>query len=120
MFQGLEVQGWKIAFRDGEPTVSLGSGTVKVGDEVVVSVTDFPASSGVSVGFEGTGRPRGAITTDSQGAGSVTLRIAGLAPGTYRLIATGPEGTRAAVTIVVEAGRSAAHRQDGGIEIAPA
>ncbi|MGQ7312954.1 alpha-L-fucosidase [Microbacterium arabinogalactanolyticum] len=120
VFQGLEVQGWKIAFRDGEPTVSLGSGTVKVGDEVVVSVADFPASSEVSVGVEGAGRPRGAITTDSQGGGSVVLRMAGLAPGTYRLIAAGPEGTRASGTIVVEAGRSAAHRQDGGIEIAPA
>ncbi|MFU8853046.1 alpha-L-fucosidase [Micromonospora sp. SL1-18] len=121
VFAGLEAQGWRLDFRDSPADVVVDSDRVEVGDSVVVSVTGFAAESEVAVGFEDSARPRGTITTDADGAGSVTLRIAGIAPGTHLLVATGADGTRAEVEVVIRAGRSDGHRQGGGgIEIAPA
>ncbi|MFE6736056.1 alpha-L-fucosidase [Microbacterium sp. NPDC057650] len=118
VFAGLEAQGWQLAFHDKAPSVTVGKDAVKVGALVTVSVADFPAEATVKVGFDGAARPKGTITTDADGAGSVSLRIAGVAPGTYLLVATGPDGTRAEQKVVVTAGNSPA--ASGGIEVAPA
>lgn len=123
VFAGLEDQGWTIAFRDEPAAVAVDSDRVKVGREVAISVEGFPADAQIAIGFEGAERPRGTITTDADGEGSATLRIAGLAPGAHLLVAAGPEETRAELEVVVHAGRSAEHRQDGqhgGVGIAPA
>ncbi|UNK70620.1 alpha-L-fucosidase [Microbacterium sp. H1-D42] len=104
VFAPLETQGWQIAFSDVAPSVTLDGGSVKVGALASISVAGFPADATVTIGFEGTSRPGGEITTDADGAGSLTLRMAGNKPGTYTLVATGPDGTRAESEVVIRAG----------------
>lgn len=105
VFAPLEAQGWVIAFSDETPSVAVEGGSVKVGSLASVSVAGFPADAEVTVSLEATRRPTGDITTDADGAGEISLRMAGNKPGTYTLVATGPDQTRATTTVVVHAGR---------------
>lgn len=106
VFGALEAQGWTLAFGDETAVVTIDSDDVRIGQMLGVSIAGFPAGSPVTVAFQGAKRPTGTIATDADGAGSTTLRIAGLpGPGTYLLVATGADDARAELEVVVGAGR---------------
>ena len=104
VFGALEAQGWTIAFSDRIPTIRVGDGTAKVGSQVTVEVTGFTSEAPITVTFAGKKRPSAAVTANDDGAAKVVLRIAGVAPGQYTVVATGPDGQRAEQQLTVRTG----------------